>query len=342
MRLQNKIVLATGAGNPCVQATVTGFAREGANCAVTDAEAAKAEQLAAQVRSLGRRALALKVDVAKKSEIEEAVRATVAEFGRIDVLLNGSLNLHVDEFLNFTEEAFNNSIEQGPRAYFLASQAVGRLMAEQRSGKIINLSTTDARVASGESTGNSAAHSSIESMTRVIAQALGFYGINVNSLVFGPMESMSTGAEEAGERLRRIPLGRLSKPDDIVGAALFLATDDANFVAGESLYVDAGYSNAAVTEDNFRPVWGRRRTENRPCRSRRSGENYPALQQRSRLRCGGFGSRGSPATGSGCSACQRGGIAGCSACFSPFPSIRPSCARPTRQARGGENPSMSS
>jgi NAD(P)-dependent dehydrogenase (short-subunit alcohol dehydrogenase family) len=130
-------------------------------------------------------------------------------------------------------------------------------MAERRSGKIINLSTTDARIASAESTGNSSAYSSIDAMTRAIAQALGFYRINVNSLVYGPMDSTAASPEEAGERLRRIPMGRLGNPEDLVGAAIFLATEDSNFVCGESLYIDAGYSNAAVTEDSFRPPWGR-------------------------------------------------------------------------------------
>jgi NAD(P)-dependent dehydrogenase (short-subunit alcohol dehydrogenase family) len=130
-------------------------------------------------------------------------------------------------------------------------------MAKQRSGKIINLSTTDARIGSGESAANSTAYSSIDAMTRAIAQALGFYGVNVNCLVYGPMEYLSINADESGERLRRMPWGRLGKPEDLVGAAIFLATDDSNFVCGESLYVDAGYSNAAVTEDSFRPAWGR-------------------------------------------------------------------------------------
>jgi len=173
------------------------------------------------------------------------------------VLLNCSALLYESDFLNFTEEAFNECIDRGPKAYFLTCQAVGQQMAGQRSGKIINLSTSDARIASGESTGNSAAYSSIDSMTRAIAQALGYYGVNVNSLVCGPMDSFSGTSEEAGERLRRIPLGRLGKPEDLVGAAIFLATDDSNFVTGESLYVDAGYSNAAVTEDSFRPAWAR-------------------------------------------------------------------------------------
>jgi NAD(P)-dependent dehydrogenase (short-subunit alcohol dehydrogenase family) len=257
MRLQDKVALVTSAQHPCARAIAVGFAREGANCVVIDADRNQAERLAAEARALGRRTLALRCDVTKKSEIEQAVRRAVAEFGRIDVLLNCSAITQESDFLSLTEEAFNQGIDRGPKAYFLACQAVGRQMAAQRSGKIINLSTTDARIGSGESTGNSAAYSSIDAMTRAIAQALGFYGVNVNSLVCGPMDSFSGTAEEAGERLRRIPLGRLGKPEDLVGAAIFLATEDSNFVAGESLYVDAGYSNAAVTEDSFRPPWGR-------------------------------------------------------------------------------------
>jgi NAD(P)-dependent dehydrogenase (short-subunit alcohol dehydrogenase family) len=257
MRLKDKIVLITSAQHPCARAIAMGFAREGANCVVGDTDGNQAEQLAAEVRSLGRFALPLQFDIIKKSQVEEVVRRAVAEFGRIDVLLNCSALTYESDFLDFTEDAFNRCIDRGPKAYFLASQAVGRQMAEQRSGKIINLSSTDARIGSAESAGNSAAYSSIDSMTRAIAQALGFYGVNVNSLVCGPMDSSSGTSKEAGERLRRIPLGRLGKPEDLVGAALFLATDDSNFVAAESLYVDAGYANAAVTEDSFRPQWGR-------------------------------------------------------------------------------------
>ena len=257
MRLRDKIALITSAQHPCARAIAIGFTREGANCVVVDGDGSQVEQIAAEVRSLGRLALPLQFDITKKSQVKEVVRRTVAEFGRIDVLLNCSALTYESDFLNFTEEAFNECIDRGPKAYFLACQAVGRQMAAQRSGKIINLSTSDARIASGESAGNSAAYSSIDAMTRAIAQALGFYGVNVNSLVCGPMDSFSGTAEEAGERLRRIPMGRLGKPEDLVGAAIFLATDDSNFVAGESLYVDAGYSNAAVTEDSFRPAWGR-------------------------------------------------------------------------------------
>jgi NAD(P)-dependent dehydrogenase (short-subunit alcohol dehydrogenase family) len=257
MRLQDKTVLLTSAQGPCAQAIAIGFGREGANCAVVDDDAARAEELAAKIRALGRRVLALKIDITNKSEVEDVVGRSVAEFGRIDVLLNCSAITDVSDFLNITEDAFNECIERGPKAYFLTCQAVGRQMARQRSGKIINLASTDARIGSGGSASASTAHSSIDAMTRAIAQALGYYGVNVNSLVCGPTDHFTGSSEELGERLRRIPFGRLAKPEDFVGAALFLATDDSNFITGESLYVDAGYSNAAVTEDGFRPPWAR-------------------------------------------------------------------------------------
>src|SRR6476620_5133463 len=107
MRLQDKIVLATSAQNPCAKAIVTGFAREGADCAIMDESLSKAEQLAAEVRSLRRRSLALQFDVTKKSEVEEAVRRAVAEFGRIEALLKCSGFTTESDFLSITAEALN-------------------------------------------------------------------------------------------------------------------------------------------------------------------------------------------------------------------------------------------
>ena len=105
MRLKDKIVLITSAQNPCAEAMRMGFAREGANCTVFDRDAGKAEQLAQEVRALGRKALALQVDITKKSEIEAAVRRTIAEFGCIDVLLNCSGISHESDFLEFNRRS---------------------------------------------------------------------------------------------------------------------------------------------------------------------------------------------------------------------------------------------
>jgi NAD(P)-dependent dehydrogenase (short-subunit alcohol dehydrogenase family) len=120
---KDKIVLVSSAQNPCAQALVKGFAREGANCVVVDTDASQAEQLAAEARSLGRRALALQSDVTKKSQVEEVVRRAVAEFGRIDVLFNCS-GSHEGDF-SLTEEAFDQCIDRGPKACFLLARQLG-------------------------------------------------------------------------------------------------------------------------------------------------------------------------------------------------------------------------
>ena len=257
MKLLDKIALITDSSNPCGRAIAQGFAREGADCVVLDVRVEAAEQLAMELRALGRRALSFACDVQSKAQVAATVERVVEQFGRIDILLNCSTADYGCDFLTVTADEFNRAIEQGPKAYFLFCQAVGRVMARQRAGKIINLASTDARIGSGESVCTSAAHTSIDALSRAVAQALGYYGVNANALLCGPMSGPSLSAEERGERLRRMPFGRLAKAEDFVGAAIFLASDDAKFIAGESLCVDAGYANAAVTEDSFRPAWGR-------------------------------------------------------------------------------------
>jgi NAD(P)-dependent dehydrogenase (short-subunit alcohol dehydrogenase family) len=257
MKLLDKIALITDSSNPCGRAIALGFAREGADCVVLDSRVDTAEQLAMELRALGRRAVGLACDVWRKAQVAATVERVVEQFGGIDILLNCSTADYGCDFLTVTADEFNRAIEQGPKAYFLFCQAVGRVMARQRAGKIINLASTDARIGSGESVCTSVAHTSIDALSRAVAQSLGYYGVNANALLFGPMSGASLSAEERGERLRRIPFGRLAEPEDFVGAAIFLASDDAKFIAGESLCVDAGYANAAVTEDSFRPAWGR-------------------------------------------------------------------------------------
>lgn len=257
MKLLDKVALVTDASNPCGRAIAQGFAREGADCAVLHGQVEVAQQLAMELRRMGRRADGFACDDKNKTQVVATVERVAAQFGRIDILLNCSTADVAGDFLTLSADDFNRALDQGPKAYFLFCQAVGRVMARQRSGKIINLASTDARIGSGESVCTSAAHTSIDAMNRAVSQALGYYGVNVNALLCGPMSAPTLTAEERGERLRRMPFGRLAKPEDFVGAAIFLASDDAKFIAGESLCIDAGYANAAVTEDSFRPLWGR-------------------------------------------------------------------------------------
>jgi NAD(P)-dependent dehydrogenase (short-subunit alcohol dehydrogenase family) len=257
MRLENKIAIVSGAGGRNGEVIALGYAREGADLVAVDEDGAKAEAVAAQARALGRRALGLQVDVTKKADVTEMVRRVVAELGRIDVLINATGVSHNQAFLIFNEADFDHCLDVGLKAFFLTCQAVGRQMAEQASGKIINLTSIVGRLGSGEAVGWCTTRSGVDAMTRALGQALGYYGVNVNALAHGGMEDMPYAPEEAAERRRRIPLGRLGRPEDLVGAAIFLASDDADFMVGETLYVDGGYTTAAATEDQFRPEWAR-------------------------------------------------------------------------------------
>lgn len=257
MRMEGKIAVVTGATGHFGKAITLAYAKEGADLVVVDGEAQKAEDVATEVRAMGRRALAHQVDVTKKAEVERMVERAVSEFGRIDVLVNGTGVSHNQEFLTFKEQDFDHCLDIGLKAFFLTCQTVGKQMAKQGSGKIINLSSIVGRIGSGEAVGWCTTRAGVDSMTRAVAQALGYYGVNVNALVHGGLEMFSYGEEEAAERRRRIPFGRLGKPEDLIGGAIFLATEDSNFITGENLYVDGGYTTAAVTEDQFRPEWAR-------------------------------------------------------------------------------------
>jgi len=257
MKLLDKVALVTDSSHPCGAAIARGFVREGADCVVLNEKADAAQRLAAELNAMGRRTLGLACDVRSKSQVNAVVEGVVAEFGRIDILLNCSSSNDGREFLGVSVDDFNGALDRGPKAYFLFCQAVASVMVRQRSGKIINLASTDARIGSGESVCTSAAHSSIDALTRAVAQAVGYYGVNANALLYGPITNSNLSEIERAERLRRMPFGRLAEPEDFVGAAIFLASDDAKFVAGESLCVDAGYANAAVTEDGFRREWAR-------------------------------------------------------------------------------------
>jgi len=257
MRLEDKVAIVTGVGGRNGETIALGYAKEGANVVAVDEDRAKAEAVAKQARDLGRRALGLQVDVTKKAQVADMVQRAVAEFGRIDILVNATGVSHNQAFLTFSEADFDHCLDVGLKAFFLTSQAVGKQMATQASGKIINLTSIVGRLGSGEAVGWCTTRSGVDAMTRALGQALGYYGVNVNALAHGGTEETPYGKEEAAERRRRIPLGRMGHAEDLVGPAIFLASDDANFVVGETLYVDGGYTTAAVTEDPFRPEWAR-------------------------------------------------------------------------------------
>ena len=260
MKLAGKIAIVAGCNGEFGAAIVPGFAAEGCDVVCVDYQQADVDAAAEKVRQKGRRALALAIDLRDSAQVNTMVERACAEFGRIDILVNTTMASHNQEFLNFKEEDFDDSLNRGVKSYFLTCQAVARQMVKQRAGKIINLSSIVGVLGPGQAASWTADRGAVNGLTRAAAHALGFYGITVNGLARGntARKPYNPGVIE---RLRRLPLGRTETPEDMVEPCVFLASDGASYITGTILYVDGGYTVAGVTDDRFRPEWARKGAE---------------------------------------------------------------------------------
>jgi NAD(P)-dependent dehydrogenase (short-subunit alcohol dehydrogenase family) len=260
MKLAGKIAIVAGCNGEFGAAIVPGFAAEGCDVACVDYQQSDVDAAATKVRQTGRRALALAVDLRDPTAVNAMVERVCAEFGRIDILVNTTMASHNQEFLNFKEEDFDDSLNRGVKSYFLTCQAVARQMIKQRSGRIVNLSSIVGVLGPGQAASWTADRGAVNGLTRAAAHALGFYGINVNGLARGNTARKPYSAGVL-ERLRRLPLGRTETPEDMVEPCVFLASEASSYVTGTVLYVDGGYTVAGVTDDRFRPEWARKGAE---------------------------------------------------------------------------------
>jgi 3-oxoacyl-[acyl-carrier protein] reductase len=260
MKLAGKKAIITGCNGEFGSAIVPGFAAEGCDVACIDFTQAGADAGAEKVRQKGRSALAIAIDLRRRQEVDAMVDQVVEAFGHIDILVNTTMASHNQEFLNFEEEDFDDSLSRGVKSYFLCCQAVARQMVKQRSGKIINLSSIVGVLGPGQAASWTADRGAVNGLTRAAAHALGFYGINVNAVARGNTARKPYSAGVV-ERLRRLPLGRTETPTDLVEPCIFLASEGASYITGTILYVDGGYTVAGVTDDRYRPEWGRKGTE---------------------------------------------------------------------------------
>jgi NAD(P)-dependent dehydrogenase (short-subunit alcohol dehydrogenase family) len=224
--------------------------------ACVDFKQADADVAAERVRQRGRRALAIAIDLRERGEVDAMIEQVIDAFARIDILVNTTMASHNQEFLNFKEEDFDDSLNRGIKSYFLTYQAAARQMVKQRYGKIINLSSIVGVLGPGQAASWTADRGAVNGLTRAAAHALGFYGINVNAVARGNTARKPYSAGVL-ERLRRLPLGRTETPEDMVEPCVFLASDGASYITGTILYVDGGYTVAGVTDDRYRPEWAR-------------------------------------------------------------------------------------
>ena len=246
-RVDGKVALVAGAGGGIGGAGAEALAREGAAVLVTDIDAAAAEATAGRIGAAGGRAVSRGLDVRDRGAVDAAVAAAVREFGRLDILLECAGISHRGNFLDLDPSVWDRIIAVNLTGMFHLGQAAARQMVQHGDGgSIINVTSQLAEVARPERAAYVASKGGGHSLTHSMAVDLAAHGIRVNAIAPGPTLTGLTRASYTDPEARRatealIPLGRLGQPDDLIGAVLFLASDESRWVTGSTVTVDGGY-----------------------------------------------------------------------------------------------------
>jgi 3-oxoacyl-[acyl-carrier protein] reductase len=243
--LRDRVAIVTGASQGIGRAIALELARVGADVVVCSRRPAALKPVADEVRGLGRRALAVECDVADARQVDDVVAQTTSAFGRIDLLVNNAGYRIRSPLEDLPRPEWDAMIATNLTGVFLFSQAVGRVMIRQRSGAIVNVTS----VAGRTGTRGMAAYAAAKAGVTVLTQSLGAewakHGVRVNAVAPGPVETegvlevWKTPAMIA-QAAREVPLGRLGRPEEIAWAVVFVASDQARFMTGETLYVSGG------------------------------------------------------------------------------------------------------
>ena len=243
MRLQGKVAIVTGSSRGIGKGTLLKFAREGAKVVVCDISLESCQQVADEAKALGAEAMAFKVDVTKRAEIDKMVASVKAKWGRIDILVNNAGITADGMFKKMTEDMFDRVINVNLKGVYNCAQAVLETMTEQNYGVILNATSVVGLYGNVGQTNYAAAKWGVIGMTKTWAKELGRKGIRVNAVAPGFIKTpMIEGVpDKVLEALKeKAPLQRLGEIDDIANAYLFLATDEASYITGTVLSVDGG------------------------------------------------------------------------------------------------------
>jgi NAD(P)-dependent dehydrogenase (short-subunit alcohol dehydrogenase family) len=247
MKLEGRVALVTGAAQGIGLACAAALARDGARVLIADVNAAAGAEALRRLRDAGATAVFAVCDVSRKADVDATVAAAVSEFGRLDIAVANAGIVHAAEFLDLEEADFDRVLAVNLKGVFLVGQAAARQMVKQgRGGAIINMSSVNAVLAIPNQVPYVVSKGAVNQLTKVMALSLAPHGIRVNGI--GPGTILTDLARKAvlGNReaqrkvLSRTPLGRMGEPDEIGRVAVFLASDDASYLTGQTIYPDGG------------------------------------------------------------------------------------------------------
>jgi 3-oxoacyl-[acyl-carrier protein] reductase len=243
LKLKGKVALVTGAAQGIGRAIALLLARNGADIVVSDINLEKAEETAKEIRAIGPKATAVKVDVSNLSDVERMVEAVIEKLAKIDILVNNAGITRDKLVLRMTEEDWDAVLGVNLKGTFNCTKTVIRHMAKQRSGRIVNIASVVGEMGNAGQANYSASKAGVIGLTKTIAREYAQRGINVNAIAPGYIETPMTDAlpEKAKEELKKlIPMERLGKPEDVADAVLFLVCEESSYITGQVLNVNGG------------------------------------------------------------------------------------------------------
>lgn len=247
MRLDHKVAIITGGGSGMGEAIALAFAREGAKVTVFGRTEAKLRKVADEIQQAGGQGLAIAGDVRLVADVDRAIKSTVDAFGKLDILVNSAAIMVNTDLMHHTEPIWDDTMDINVKGYFLFIRSIIPAMLKQDKGKIINIASVGGQLACPNMVAYITSKAAITGMTRALAVELAPQKINVNAIAPGDIrtpfnEHLFKDPAHLKNRLEHTPYGRLGQPSDIAPLAVYLASDESDFVNGAVFNIDGGQS----------------------------------------------------------------------------------------------------
>jgi 3-oxoacyl-[acyl-carrier protein] reductase len=243
MRLAGKVALVTGGARGIGQAIAMTFAREGADIVVADVNLEIAQKTALEIEGLGRKALALEMDVTKFEAVEEGINKILDKMGKVDILVNNAGITKDNLLLRMSQVDWDAVINVNLKGTFNCIKAVSRPMIKQRSGRIVSIASIIGLMGNPGQANYAASKAGIIALTKTVAKELASRNINANAVAPGFIQTEMTAKlpEELKKKmLEAIPLAKLGTPQDVANACLFLVSEESSYITGQVITVDGG------------------------------------------------------------------------------------------------------
>jgi NAD(P)-dependent dehydrogenase (short-subunit alcohol dehydrogenase family) len=251
--LTGKTAVVVGGTSGIGLAMAVGLAESGADVVATSRRAEQVEEAAQAIEAKGRRALRLTSDVGDRASLETVLAGTLKEFGKVDILINSAGKIKREPTLTVSEETWNDIMDTNVTGTLRACQIFGGHMLERGYGRIINIASLNSFVSLKEVTAYAASKAAVAALTKSLAVEWSSRGVTVNGIAPGVFrtalnQKLLDESERGKELLMRTPMGRFGKTEELVGAAIYLASDASTFVTGEILVVDGGFLASGVNQ----------------------------------------------------------------------------------------------